>query len=218
MSEPDSRNLQKYPPILFDEARRREFIDPDPLIAQLGVKSGAKVADFGAGAGFFTTPLAKAAGKKGVVYAVDINPNNLSIIRGKAKHDGLEDRIELVQGNVESGRGVNIKAGTLDLVVLSSVLSQFEEKTAVIETAEKLLSPRGKLAIFEWHQRGMLLGPPPRARIAKETVINLLFEGNQWRIDSDLDAGFYHYCLIFNKRPAPVAKPAKKAAAAEKQR
>jgi hypothetical protein len=32
MATKDSRNLQKYPPILFDEARRREFIDPEILI------------------------------------------------------------------------------------------------------------------------------------------------------------------------------------------
>ncbi len=84
----DSRNFQKYPPILFDEARRREFVDPAMLIQLIGLKTGAKVADFGAGGGFFSVPLGKIVGKRGVVHAVDINPNNLSIIRGKAIHAG----------------------------------------------------------------------------------------------------------------------------------
>jgi ubiquinone/menaquinone biosynthesis C-methylase UbiE len=196
----DGRNLQKYPPILFDEARRREFVDPNVLVDLVKVGRGQKLADFGAGAGFFTIPLAKAVGSRGKVYAVDINPNNLSIIRGKAAHEGVTKTVVLTEANAETGRGLDLADGSLDSVVLSSVLSQFKKRQAVLETAERLLKPKGKLVIFEWHQRDMLLGPPPKSRVAKEEVINLLFEpGRGFTLDRDVDAGFYHYCLIFSK-------------------
>lgn len=195
----DSRNLQKYPPILFDEARRREFVDPDVLVDLIGLASGTSVADFGAGAGFFSIPLAHVVGLEGTVYAVDINPNNLSIIRGKANHEGVLESITLLEANVETGKGLEIKPHSLDAVVLSSVLSQFEAKAEVVQTAIRLLKPGGLLVIFEWHQRDMLLGPAPKARIAKESVINQLFEGKPAvRLERDVDAGFYHYCLIFS--------------------
>ncbi len=195
----DSRNLQKYPPILFDEARRREFVDPDGLVELIGLEPGGRVADFGAGAGFFSIPLAHSVGPDGSVYAVDINPNNLSIIRGKADHEGVLETITLTEANVETGQGLEIAPGSLDAVVLSSVLSQFAAKPAVIRTAAQLLKPGGLLVIFEWHQRDMLLGPAPKARIAKESVINLLFEGETpVRLERDVEAGFYHYCLIFS--------------------
>lgn len=196
----DSRNFQKYPPILFDEARRREFIDPVALIELIGLKTGAKVADFGAGAGFFSVPLGKTVGKRGVVHAIDINPNNLSIIRGKATHEGVDTQVRLTEANVETGDGVRIKQASLDAVILSSVLSQFQDKEAVVNLAGALLKPGGSLAIFEWHQRDMLLGPPPKARIAKEEVINLLFAGDRnLQLRRDVDVGFYHYCLLFRK-------------------
>lgn len=197
----DSRNLQKYPPILFDEARRREFVDPENLIGLIELKNGQKVADFGAGAGFFSIPLGRAVGKRGTVYAIDINPNNLSIIRGKAAHEGVETQVRLTEANVQTGDGITIKPGSLDAVILSSVLSQFPRKDAVITLAQMLLRPGGSLVVFEWHQRDMLLGPPPKARIAKEEIINMLFAGDrQLRLHKDVDVGFYHYCLIFRKQ------------------
>ena len=196
----DVRNLQKYPPILFDEARRREFIDPEAVIELIELEEGDRVADFGAGAGFFSIPAAAATGRQGRVYAVDINPNNLSIIRGKAGHEGVEEAIELVEANVETGEGLEVEEASLDVVILSSVLSQFGDKDAVLRTAGRLLKPRGRLVVFEWHQRDMLLGPPPKARIAKEAVINLVFDKPRGlRLDLDVEAGFYHYCLIFEK-------------------
>lgn len=211
----DRRNLQKYPPILFDEARRREFIDPDALISGINLKSGSVVADFGAGAGFFSVPAAKAVGRRGTVYAVDINPNNLSIIHGKARHESVASRVKLVEGNVETGAGIKVKDGTADAVILSSVLSQFKDKAAVLTQAAKLLKKTGRLVVFEWHDRSMLLGPPNRARIAKEDVINLLMEGGEWRLESDLEAGFYNYCLIFTRRGG-TSTPAKRKKAVAK--
>jgi ubiquinone/menaquinone biosynthesis C-methylase UbiE len=201
MGAKDSRNLQKYPPVLFDEARRREFIDPEALVELVALKGGEQVADFGAGAGFFSIPLARAVGKKGKVYAIDINPNNLSIIRGKAAHEKVASNIETSEANVETGKGLPVKAGSLDVVVLSSVLSQFKNKRDVVAVAAKHLKRAGRLVIFEWHQRDMLLGPSPRARIAKEEVINMLFEQvGEFKLYRDVDAGFYHYCLIFVKQ------------------
>lgn len=198
----DRRNLQKYPPILFDEARRREFIDPDALIREVKLKAGQTVADFGAGAGFFTVPAAQAVGRRGTVHAIDVNPNNLSIIHGKSRHESVASRIKLVEGNVETGEGIPLKEKSVDVVILSSVLSQFKDRRAVIAQAATLLKPAGRLVIFEWHDRAMLLGPPSRARIPKEDVINLLFEGNHWWLEADLEVGFYNYCLIFAPRQA----------------
>lgn len=200
MAGSDANQAQKYPPILFDEVRRREFIDPSIVVHLVEVKTGELVADLGAGAGFFTMPMATAVGEKGVVYAVDINPNNLSIIRGKAKHADLADVVVLVEGNAETGQGLGIAPGSLDVVVLSSVLSQFTNKQQVLNTALRLLKPKGRLVIVEWHQKEMLLGPAPKARIAKEAVIDLLYryEERQVKLAKDVDAGFYHYCLIFS--------------------
>jgi len=45
--------------------------------AKLGVKPGMNVCDMGCGNGFYTVKMAKMAGDKGHVYAVDIQPEML---------------------------------------------------------------------------------------------------------------------------------------------
>lgn len=190
--------LRKYPPILFDEARRREFLDPHTVVEIAGVQNGDHVADFGAGAGFFTVPLAESAAPSGHVYALDINPNNLSIIRGKLGQ--YANAVELVEADIQTGHGIDIPAASLDVVMLSSVLSQFSDHTNILKLAYDLLKPSGRLVVTEWHARDMLLGPPPDARIAKEDVLNMLLtEMSGWKLRKDIDAGFYHYCLVFGR-------------------
>lgn len=45
---------------------------PQGVIEKLLIAPGSRVADLGAGGGYFTWHLAKAVGSKGTVYAVDI--------------------------------------------------------------------------------------------------------------------------------------------------
>src|SRR5512140_3833536 len=69
---------------------------PDILVA-LNVVPGARVADVGAGAGFFTVRLARAVGPKGRVIAEDIDANALAKLRVRVAEE-LLDNIEVVQG------------------------------------------------------------------------------------------------------------------------
>src|SRR5512146_1739167 len=56
---------------------------PDLLVPALKIKAGDRVADIGAGTGYYTRRLAKAVGKNGVVYAVEIQQEMLDILTNK---------------------------------------------------------------------------------------------------------------------------------------
>src|SRR5436309_228680 len=56
---------------------------PSKLIELLALKPGEVVADIGAGSGYHTVRIAKLVGEKGRVYAVDIQPEMLDIIRAR---------------------------------------------------------------------------------------------------------------------------------------
>jgi tRNA A58 N-methylase Trm61 len=48
------------------------FCDPQRIVAQLQLEQGMVVADFGAGAGYVATEVARALGGTGTVYLIDI--------------------------------------------------------------------------------------------------------------------------------------------------
>ncbi len=54
-----------------DEAERRQWQEPEPILKAIGMGPGKKIADIGCGSGFFTLPAARMAGKDGAVYGVD---------------------------------------------------------------------------------------------------------------------------------------------------
>ena len=70
-----------------------KFIDPDAIIAQLDIQVGSVAADFGCGPGYFSIPFAKAIGEDGKIYVLDVLPQVLETVIGKAKNSGLTNVI-----------------------------------------------------------------------------------------------------------------------------
>src|SRR5689334_12715207 len=64
----------------LERATREQEENPRKMLAALKIKPGDVVADIGAGSGYHTFRLAKLVGKKGKVYAVDIQSEMLAII------------------------------------------------------------------------------------------------------------------------------------------
>ena len=77
------------------------FLRPEQIVQQLGLKKGDYVADFGAGHGYFTIPIARLVGGDGRVYALDIQKPVLEVIRAKAKLEHLLN-VELMWVNLEA--------------------------------------------------------------------------------------------------------------------
>src|SRR6185295_7813183 len=74
----------------FDRDRDQQ---PERVVEVLLLKPGDRVADLGAGGGYFTFRFAEAVGPTGRVYAVDIDPDMTDYLRTRAAEEGY--------GNVE---------------------------------------------------------------------------------------------------------------------
>ena len=68
---------------------------PEEILKALALKQGQKIADIGAGGGYFSLKFAEAVGKQGAVYAVDIDPGKIEFIRKSALEKGL-DNVHLI--------------------------------------------------------------------------------------------------------------------------
>jgi SAM-dependent methyltransferase len=116
------------------------------LLPSLKLKPGDVVADIGAGSGYYTFRLAKLVGPKGKVYAVDIQPEMLSIIRGKMKAKGLKN-IELIHNTPTE---LKLPAGSVDMILLVDVYHEFSHPHEMAEEMIKALKPGGRLAFVEF--------------------------------------------------------------------
>ncbi len=108
---------------MVDEIERWEKKDGVKSLEKIGVKEGNKVLDFGCGSGHYTIPAARAVGRGGKVYAVDMRENPLSVIRNKASKEELNN-IEVIRNS--GGADLNFKDCSMDNVLLFDILHYFD--------------------------------------------------------------------------------------------
>ncbi|MGH9939968.1 MAG: SAM-dependent methyltransferase, partial [Blastocatellia bacterium] len=82
------RSADEYIKLLESESRIGG-LQVTKVIEALKVKPDDRVCDLGAGSGLFTRPLAQKVGAKGVVYAVDIDPELLKHVERTAQEQKL---------------------------------------------------------------------------------------------------------------------------------
>src|SRR5262245_10940904 len=87
----------------LERDERIEEEAPETAIRALKIPKGASVADIGAGSGYMTMLLSAAVGPTGRVYANDLQPQMLEMLRRRLAAKKIEN-VTLVQGDVDDPR------------------------------------------------------------------------------------------------------------------
>jgi predicted methyltransferase len=117
---------------------------PDRVLAELRLRPGARVADLGAGGGYFTLRLARAVGPGGVVYAVDTDPDLPPALQEGADRRGLRN----VVGVLADPRDPHLPE-PVDLVFLARAYHHIPDRPAYFARLARQLKPGGRLAVVE---------------------------------------------------------------------
>jgi ubiquinone/menaquinone biosynthesis C-methylase UbiE len=128
----------------FDNPFRRFFHDPYAILGSY-VRSGDSVIDIGCGMGYFTIPLAKLAGPKGHVTAIDIQEKMLAALRKRAERNGVSETITTRLGNSGS-IGYHEKA---DFVLLFWMFHEVPDQHALLSEIGGVLKPDGLMLFVE---------------------------------------------------------------------
>lgn len=154
---------------MLEHKDRDAFQKPDKVIEVLALKPGERMADIGAGSGYFTIRLARAVGSTGIVWAVDIEQSLLDYIEKRVKEERLLNvRLKLVPED-----DPQLPAGSVDTIIIIHTYPYIQNRTEYAKKLRAALAPGGRVVIIDyiptsWEKRPW--GPLPHQQLSRETV------------------------------------------------
>jgi predicted methyltransferase len=177
---------------------RDRWQQPDRVVADLALAPGARVADLGAGGGYFTFRLARAVGPSGVVYAADVDPDMVEYLAEQAAKQG--------QGNIHP-----VLAATADprlpervnLVFTSNTYHHLERRVVYFGALrERALAPGGRVAIVEFR-------PEVTSHATARETIEQEMTAAGFRLEKSFDYLERQHFLVFVSEGASPEDPAR---------
>lgn len=175
----------------MNDPSRDAWQKPKEVIEKLAITPGSRVADVGAGGGYFTWYLAGAVGSQGTVYAVDIDETALSIIKNEMHARGITNVVPI---HAEPG---DAKLPELvELVFTCDTYHHMNDRIAYFRSLTRYLKPDGRVAILDFHPHGFfsgLLGHGTQKELVRREM-----ESAGYRLTSDSDLIESQHFQIFS--------------------
>jgi len=160
-----------------------------------------RVADIGAGTGYFTRALAAGVAPGGRVWAVDVTPEFLDELRARAAEAGL-DNIDTVLSTATDPR---LPADSVDLVFFGDAYHHLDQPAPVLRGVGRALRDTGRLAVVDWRR-----APNPRFEASgldwrthirlDEAALIQEIQDNGFRLLEQHDVLEWQSFLVFGKR------------------
>ena len=170
--------------------------EPDKAIGLLGIAKGATVADIGAGNGYMTWRLAERVGPAGKVFANDIQPGMLAMLRQDMERRKLKN-VETVLGTFDDPK---LPPNAIDLVLLVDVYHEFSEPQKMLRRIRDALKQDGRLVLLEYRGEDPAVPIRPEHKMTVAQVRAEL-EPEGYRVDRVLEDLPRQHILIFKKTP-----------------
>lgn len=139
-SEPYTGDLS-----IFEDPARAEKLQVERVLDVLGVREGARVADIGAGSGWFTMRAARRAGAGGLVYAVEINEDYLKHIEERARKENLANVRTLLGGEDDP----RLPPASVDAVLLLKTYHEITQPVRLLSRLRASLREGARVGIID---------------------------------------------------------------------
>jgi predicted methyltransferase len=130
----------------FEGESREVFAKRKEIVAAVGLKPGAVVADVGAGTGLFTRLFAAEVKDAGTVYAVDISQKFLDHVVKVNKDLGITN-VKTVLCKEDSAE---LPDDSIDVVFICDTYHHFEFPQKTMASIRKALRVKGKLVVVDF--------------------------------------------------------------------
>ncbi len=118
------------------------------ILKEAGIKPGFHVLDYGCGPGSYTTAVAELVGSLGKVYALDIHPLAIQMVRVIASKNKLTN-VETILSDCRTGLPDN----GVDVVLLYDTFHDLRDPNEVLQELHRVLKPDGILSFSDHHMK-----------------------------------------------------------------
>ena len=167
----------------------------DLLLAALMLQPGLVVADIGAGTGYLSRRMAPAVMPGGKVWAVDVQPEMISLLQAGVKRSGLTQ----IEAKLSAVDDVKLPASSLDLAVMVDVYHELAYPYEVMVSLLKALKPGGRLVFVEYKAEDPLV---PIKQLHKMSEVQIKREAAVFALEWERTVRTlpWQHVVVFRKR------------------
>jgi ubiquinone/menaquinone biosynthesis C-methylase UbiE len=154
---------------LLERRERDAYQKPEQVMQVLAFRPGERVADVGAGSGYFTVRVARAIGPSGIVWAVDIAQELLDYLGHRVKEEGLSN-VRLVKVGPDDPQ---LPPAGVDTILMVDTLHYIKNRAAYAAKLSAALAPGGRVVVIDFIPKApgeRAWGPPPEQNMSREEV------------------------------------------------
>ena len=171
---------------------REEEEKTSEMIRELQLKPGLSVADIGSGNGYHTLMMAEIIGEKGQAYAVDIQPEMLTMLKERAEKAGVKN-IKLIENRFWDA---DLPEKSVDFVLMADVYHEFSHPEQMLSSIKKSLKEDGVVCLLEFKSEDPKVPIKPEHKMSKAQVIKEM-SSNGFVLSRSYDKLPWQHLLFF---------------------
>lgn len=144
-------------PTYSDEKTRDTHGEAERVMDRLGVAPGKRVADIGAGLGYYTVRLVRRLGPGATVYAIDVNREFLGRLKARLR----KERIQGVHVILSEPRDPKLPPHSVDIAILSHMYHEIENPYEFLYRLWPALASGARVGIIDTEEPTQRHGTPP---------------------------------------------------------
>lgn len=150
----------------LDDPSRAAWQLPDRVVAALKLKKGGRATEIGSGTGQFTIRMAKKVGQEGHVWAIDVEPRMLEVLAERAAAAKAWGIVGILAPD-----GGGLPPEPVDVALMVNVFHHVHDRADYLRALATRLSPGGRVAIVDFHERELPIGPPPDHKLSRADAL-----------------------------------------------
>jgi SAM-dependent methyltransferase len=144
-------------PEYSNEPTRDGHREAERVMDRLGIRAGMRVADVGAGLGYYAVRLARRLGPAGTVYAQDVSREYLDRLEARLAREQVRG-VTVVHGTPGDPK---LPAAAVDVAILSHMYHEVTNPYEFLYNLHRSLVPGARVAVIDVDKRTQDHGTPP---------------------------------------------------------